>query len=372
MGLSFEEYKERVSIVQVAEALGYELNKKAGRNPLEYKHPDQNTIVISNPKGRQRYFTRHESENKGSVIDFVKHRLNMFNEYYHKEAEGINKVLASFAGEQSASPKKVQRTPVKADKKSFDKSEFTMVHPSIKDLIYLSDQRGLSENTLQTFLPFIRLVKANYYPAALVNIGFPYQIPDHRIRAKKEDWAGFELVNYLFKGHARGSDRANALWIADVSGLGTSARSAYVAESGIDAMSFYQLYRHKFPLDESAFLSTGGYVTDQQIRNLLQAYPKTMIHTVFDNDLNGHLYDIRTACMKENKNLGIHKEGNQLKFILDKQSIVLPENLVSLTNFKKESGLRPNIRVHKPKEKDFNEMLLQQAKNDIKNSIKIR
>ncbi len=85
---SFEYYKDNVPIVQVAEALGYEFNKKAGRNPLEYKHPDHNTIVISNPKGRQRYFTRHETENKGSVIDFVKHRLSQFQEYYTRESEG--------------------------------------------------------------------------------------------------------------------------------------------------------------------------------------------------------------------------------------------------------------------------------------------
>ena len=102
---SFDYYKDHVPIVQVAEALGYELNKKAGRNPLEYKHPNHNTIVIGNLNGRQRYFTRHESENRGSVIDFVKYRLNLFNEYYSRESEGINKVLASLAGVPFPSPK---------------------------------------------------------------------------------------------------------------------------------------------------------------------------------------------------------------------------------------------------------------------------
>lgn len=370
MAFSFEEYKDRVPIVQVAEALGYILNKAAGRNPLEYKHPDHHTIVISNPKGRQRYFTRHETDNKGSVVDFVKHRLTLFNEYYNREAEGINKVLASFAGVSNTIPK----TPVvlvQNEKKYFNLNDYKVSKPQAHDLLYLSGKRGLSVSTIQTFLPHIRLVQPTYSKSCMVHIGFPYHIPGRAGQGQKEPWVGFELINYLFKGHARGSDKSNGLWIADLPGMGGNTKNAYVAESAIDAMSFYQLFKQKFRLDESVFLSTGGYVTDKQIRNMLNAYPQTMIHTIFDNDLSGHLYDIRTACMKDNKILQIRKNGNKLYFDLDKQSIVLKEHLVSLTNFRKESGLRPEIRVHKPNEKDFNEMLVQRDSFDRKGSFKM-
>jgi hypothetical protein len=182
---------------------------------------------------------------------------------------------------------------------------------------------------------------------------------------------GFELVNYLFKGHARGSNKSEGLWIADLNGTGFPPK-VFIAESAIDAMSFYQMFRQKFKLDDSTFLSSGGYVTDRQLRNMINAYPHTLIHTLFDNDLSGHLYDIRAACMKDNKNLQIQKTGNKLHFKMDKKCLVLQDHLVSLTNFKKVSGLRPDIRVYKSKEKDFNEMLLHRDRYDVKGSIKIR
>ena len=370
---SFEYYKDHVPIVQVAESLGYEFNRKAGRNPLEYKHQDHNTIVISNPKGRQRYFTRHETENKGSVIDFVKHRLSLFNEYYSKESEGINKVLASFAGVPHLSGGQARlsggqtfTSPSKkiwlSEKKAFNLKDFRLSNPEPKDLLYLSNHRGINKATLEAFILHIQLVKARHKPTS--NIGFPYQVPG------RNEIVGFELVNYLFKGHARGSNKSEGLWMADLSGTGFPP-NVFIAESAIDAMSFYQLYKQKHQLDHAAFISTGGYVTDKQLRNVLQNYSNSLIHPIFDNDISGHLYDIRTACMKANKDLRIHKDQNAFNFQLNNSSFSLPKGKVSLTNFRKESGLRSNIRVHKAKGKDFNEMLMERARQQVNQSIKI-
>ena len=348
---SFEYYKDQVSIVQVAEALGYELNRKAGRNPLEYKHPDHNTIVISNPKGRQRYFTRHESENRGSVIDFVKHRLPLFNSCYKKEAEGINKILSTFAGISYSSPG--NRHWIN-EKRPFDLKDFRLTRPDLRDLLYLSNHRGLSHETLKTFIPNIQMVKARYKPTP--DIGFPYQIPG------ENETVGFELVNYLFKGHARGSNRSEGLWIADLTQTGFPSK-VFIAESAIDAMSFYQMYKQKHQLDQAAFISSGGYITDRQVTNLLTGYPNSKINTIFDNDLSGHLYDIRTACMKSNKALKIYHDQGEYKFFFNHQkTFILPKHQVSLTNFRKASGLKTYITAHKAKGKDFNEMVMERMK----------
>ena len=358
---SFEYYKDHVPIVQVAEVLGYKLNKIAGRNPLEYKHTDHNTIVIGNLKGRQRFFTRHESENKGSVIDFVKHRLNMFNEYYIKESEGINKVLASFAGVPFTSQTKSHWL---SDKKTFNLKDFSLTRPELKDLLYLSHHRGINNETLKLFIPHIQLVKAKHKPTA--DIGFPYRIPG------KNEIVGFELVNYMFKGHARGSNKSEGLWIADLTGTGFPAK-VFIAESAIDAMSFCQLFRQKHQLDQAAFMSTGGYVTDKQLRNVIGHYSATQIHTLFDTDLSGHLYDIRTACMKANKELKIYNDHEDYKFQYNnRSSFSIPKEQVSLTNFRKASGLRSTIRVHKAKGKDFNEMVMERSHQEKERTLRIR
>ncbi len=358
---SFEYYKDHVPIIQVAETLGYELNKKAGRNPLEYKHPDHNTIVIGNLKGRQRYFTRHESENKGSVIDFVKHRLNMFNEYYIKESEGINKVLASFAGIPFTSQTKSHWL---SDKKTFNLKDFSLTRPELKDLLYLSHHRGINKETLNVFIPHIQFVKAKHKPTT--DIGFPYRVPN------KNEIVGFELVNYLFKGHARGSNKSEGVWTADLTGTGFPPK-VFLAESAIDAMSFYQLFRQKHQLDQVAFLSTGGYPTDTQLRNIMSHYPGSHVNTLFDNDLSGHLYDIRTACMKANKTLKIYHDRGVYKFHYNnRSSFTIPEEKISLTNFKKAGGIRSNIRVHKAKGKDFNEMVMERANQEKERTLRIR
>jgi hypothetical protein len=104
----------------------------------------------------------------------------------------------------------------------------------------------------------------------------------------------------------------------------------------------------------------------------MQSYPGSPIHTIFDNDISGHLYDIRTACMKANKNLRIHKDQNEFIFQLNNRSFSLPKEKVSLTNFRKESGLRSNIRVHKASGKDFNEMIMERAKQQLNRAMKIR
>ena len=351
---SFEYYKERVPIVQVAEALGYELNKKAGRNPLEYKHPEHNTIGISNLKGRQRYFTRHETENRGSVIDFVKHRLNLFHEFYNKESEGINKVLASFAGTPFTSP---NRKLWLTEKKPFKLNDFELRKPELNDLLYLSNHRGLNAETLQTFMPHILLVRARH--KATTDIGFPYHVPN-KIQdsvSNKPEVVGFELVNYLFKGHARGSNKAEGFWIADLSGTGFPPK-VFIAESAIDAMSFYQLHRQKYELNQTALISTGGYATDQQLRNFIQQFPQSKLYTLFDNDLSGHLFDIRLACMKAGKPLAIARQGEGIQFNVNDKNFNLSSPEVSLINFRKASGIYPQIRALKSTGKDFNEMLL--------------
>jgi len=358
---SFEYYKNQVSIVQVAEALGYQFNRKAGSNPLEYKHDEHNTIVISNPKGRQRYFTRHEPENRGSVIDFVKHRLPYFNVHYYKEAEGINKVLAGFSGVPYESPHQ-QWWKGRNEHKKFNPAEFVIKAPVNEDLIYLSDRRGLNGDTLEAFKPYIKMVKP---PARnLFDIGFPYTIPGQK------GWVGMEVVNYLFKGQAKGSNRAEGLWVVDLSGKGKLNQRVFIAESAIDAMSFYQLNEAKYKLKDSVLLSSGGYITDRQIRNMLRFFPQARIHTLFDNDLSGHLYDIRVAAMHNNKELSLRKDDDRIHFILNQKKITLPVSEVCLTRIRKEMGIRPKVTVHKPSGKDFNEMLQQRFASERKPELR--
>ena len=97
--MTFQEYREQVSIIQVAESLGYVFDPLKGRKSPEFKHPDGDRIIINNPgdSSRQMYFNRDGSNDKGSVIDFVANRLHRFQGSFRNEIDGMNRVLSRFA-----------------------------------------------------------------------------------------------------------------------------------------------------------------------------------------------------------------------------------------------------------------------------------
>jgi hypothetical protein len=100
--MDFRTARGQVSIVQVAEYLGYTYNKSKGKIRPQYEHPNGDKVIISNPddNNRQVYFNRDGSNDKGSVIDFIKNRLRDFNNIsYQKDMDGVNQVLKQFVNE---------------------------------------------------------------------------------------------------------------------------------------------------------------------------------------------------------------------------------------------------------------------------------
>ena len=143
----------------------------------------------------------------------------------------------------------------------------------------------------------------------------------------------------------------------------------FLAESAIDAMSFYELFKHKYDLNNSLLVSSGGGLSNFQIENIIKQYPSAKLYGIFDNDISGILYSIRVAAIKESQSIRINKENEFISFELEKKdkSFKIPIDNLSFTEFKNQSGLRPRFTVIKPKNfKDFNQMLKAQ-KNEAVN-----
>lgn len=119
--MNLQYYKQKVSIIQLVESLGYTLNRSKGRYPKQYEHPNGDKVIVYNKfkSPREAYFTRNNYDDKGSVVDFVKNRLSMFNVHYNSEWEGVYKVLDEFSS-TSFRPKK--RSPT-IDRKSSERQE---------------------------------------------------------------------------------------------------------------------------------------------------------------------------------------------------------------------------------------------------------
>jgi hypothetical protein len=362
--MNLQYYKQHVSIIQLVESLGYTLNRSKGKYPKQYEHSNGDKVIIYDKfkSPREAYFTRNNYDDKGSVVDFVKNRLSMFNVHYNSEWEGVLKVLSEYSGTSLTKDLARQDRNEKREKPKakFDPDLFEVKPAKLDDLSYLTYERKIDEKTLNRFLPYIRTVRMKNKP--FTNIGFPYKQPG------KEQVVGYELVNYDFKGHAPGSQRKDAVWMANLSHAPQLVNQVFIGESAIDVMSFYQLNQHKFSFEHAVFASTGGNVLRNQAKGILKVFPQAKINTLFDNDLSGKLYDIYLAGIKANKELHIRKTGDAIQFELKKGIFEIPVDQVSLSRFERITGIRSGIRPIKAHGKDFNEML--QKRNESKSALK--
>lgn len=365
--MTFEDYKARISIIQIAEDLGYKQDKSKGANNPVYKLTDTagnkiDEIVIRNPhnNSQQHYFDRNHRG--GDVIAFVKNHINDFPQFQHNNLfVRLNMVLSNYANTPYSPKYESYNSNVKQNNE-FNISRYNVRDASIEDLKFLTKERGISHDTVSTFLPFIKMVndtqaKGNYY-----NVGFPYINPT----TKETSINNFELRNFGFKGMAAGGDKSSSLWLADFSSDKALVKNVYLFESAIDGLSFYQLNKDKIDLERSVFGSVGGYISDNQIKNTLKAYPNAIINTGFDNDLNGNIYDIKVHSIMANLNLKIEaqKDKSIVNFTTEKHRFALNNQDVSITRFRDETHSSARMKVFKPKEgKDFNEILLQKQKS---------
>jgi len=349
---TFREYREKVPIIQVAESLGYVADLQKGRKSLEYNHPDGDKVIINNPhdSARQMYFNRDGSIDRGSVIDFVANRLSKFKESYSTDTEGVNKVLSRFASEPHTF--KPSLTPPPA--KTFAENRYEPQPLSVEKLHYLTKERGLDRETVEKFLPFIRLVKDTEKDPAksYANIAFPLTKPGSK------DVVGYDLRNYGFKSVAAGSDRQNGMWVADFPGEPSRTRNVFFAENPIDAMSFYQLKRKELDMASAVFVSFGGGITRNQIRLALEYWPQATKNTLFDNDYQGRVYDIVMASAVSGKQVSFRKESDSLHFTVNDKKFEIPVSRLSLNAFHQESGIRSGLHALKARgAKDFNDVI---------------
>ena len=100
--VNFKELKSRVGIDDIAYALGYRLDRKAGVGRyielvLGNGNDKRDTLIISNPRNKsaQPFFRRAGS--KGDVVTLIRENLNAFFVSGKDDWEKIAKVMARFA-----------------------------------------------------------------------------------------------------------------------------------------------------------------------------------------------------------------------------------------------------------------------------------
>ncbi|MVM42212.1 hypothetical protein GO730_38565 [Spirosoma sp. HMF3257] len=160
---SFQDYRSRVSIIELALHVGYEWQPKKGKTLPVLYHPDLDEhIVVKNPKdsASQVYFTTGSYSDRGTLINFVSNRLttcfSSFNNPNRSPAQCINDVLKDYLGilpERKQSVKKLEDYIHQSFHEANSEKEFSLEHFKLSKLPaknYLTQERCILPDLLST------------------------------------------------------------------------------------------------------------------------------------------------------------------------------------------------------------------------------
>lgn len=292
--VTFNELKQKVSIIQVAEDLGYRLKKKDGTaNPCYALYDgdrkiDEILIKYPNDIYKQRFCDRNY--HYGDVIEFIKLHLNAFQRFYHKnENVMISIVLKYYAGTKYTPREKITFS----EKKIFSPKRYETKAVTIENCKFLTEERKISPETIKCFYKHIVLVRDTKSKKKIWNIGFPYRIPGTK------EITNYEIRNKGFKSMASGGDARHSVWGV----FSRTVNNLFIFESAIDTMSFYELQKDRMSFNHTALVSIGGSLSDNQILNIVRMYKPNKITCCFDNDSQGMKYIKKINSLIEEWNI---------------------------------------------------------------------
>ena len=283
--VNFREMKSRVGIDDIAYALGYRLDRKAGVGRyielvLGEGGNRRDTLIVSHPndKAAQTFFRRDGS--KGDVVTLIRENLSSFTVSGKDEWQKIAKVMARFAN---------------------------MPEPEYREDREYVKSAGKSSGVFEPSRYEVKPVDTGKIPGLFFRRGL------------SKDGKGNEVRGYEIRGHggykskAAGTDSSSSAWVAVPSGISPdNVRSVFFCESAFDAMAFYQMNRIQIG-DSAALVSLGGTFSDRQITGVIERFPNARAFDCFDNDLAGRIYGLRMMALQEGIQMKISRTDGGIR-----------------------------------------------------------
>jgi len=307
MELTYQDYMQRLSVMDVLRDAGYVRNRKDGMRYPSFVRLDERGQRIRGDKfivTRDGQFCFHPPVQKNyNVISLIKEHPHLFPEY--EVGMNLDKLVNKVCHRLLNTPYKEKEAAVKEPQpelKPFDVKDYK-IHvlvsgdrESAKPFYPFFRHRGLDLNTQYAFSDFFVLADRDVpgrKGSMIRNLSFPLTVPggDGTV-------VGFEergrpgRDGKTFKGKAAGSNGSLGLWIASPFGASLKdAEKVLVFESAYDAMAYWQLHRSTDKeLKKAVFVSTGGNPTRGQMQGLIRTAPGAAFHLCFDNDEAGRQF----------------------------------------------------------------------------------
>lgn len=293
---TFSEFRAEISIIEIATANGYNIDKSAGLKwPVLENEILGDKIIISNAKNpaNQGYWNVHDEKDRGTLITFVKNRLGNLFPYnnFQSDISNVNAVLYNYLNLPAP-----ERNGLKKMANRIAENQITKLFKVPKNIRLLDNPkylntRGLSNDTIAAFKPVIKNLKSGRSDEnSFDNIAFPYF-------DKGGNTIGLEIRNKQFKKMQSGSNRSVGVWHSPIPENG-NIKNVILTESPIDALSYYQMKGKKYPVENTLYVAFGGTVGDGQLVTVKNILSKISLPTNFitfvsavDNDEMGKLYN---------------------------------------------------------------------------------
>jgi len=286
MNYSFNEFRSKISIMELALANGYSCNRSKGMKWPVLESNAGDRIIIINPKSssNQGYFNPQDDRDRGTLINFVGNRLgNIFPQDRNLSREqNINSVLHQWLNLPFR--ERLISSKITGQSKHGEIVEESLFSPALlkplKDIDYLKF-RGIDERTLRSTCFQGKVLQCKI--GNFCNIAFPYQ---ETIDGK---FVGAEVRNHQFKRHLRGSLRTTSVWVSNIP---AQVKRLIICESAIDCLSYFQIKGDM----EDVYMSFGGSITNGQLQSICNMVKQLPLDTTFrvviavDNDKMGKEY----------------------------------------------------------------------------------
>lgn len=237
------------------------------------------------------------------------------------------------------------------------------------------EKYGLTNETLNTFEPFIKTIRDTQNPLKDDMVSFPmvkvngrYDLENHNSPSQIKGYE-FEQQNT----HNISQTEFGSVWMATKAIQPDNVKNIYIFNTATDAMSFYQLHGNNINLENAALVSVGFIARNAQLIDLKQRFPQAALHAAFQNNLLGELSFIRTAVVGSGHNIIIAADKTNVSFSTFNNSPkeTFSYNEVSLANFQKAFNFQidgDKVFVHRAQAESYTKDLRGQE-NTIKESI---
>ena len=324
--LTYDDFKQRLSIQDVLVDAGYTLNRRDGLRYPSYVRLGSDGKRIHGDKfivtANGQCCFQPPTQKIYNVIGFIKEHPEMFADYTPDMDK--DRLVNLVCNRLLNNPIEDRETKIGTERQSlpdFRLEDYTL-HKfeggdknSHKPFYPFFKSRGLNLGTQFAFRKDFFIAERQVTDGKVYrNLAFPMTIPgkDDKI-VGLEERGRRKPDGTSYKGIARGSNASEGLWMSNP---GTTklqeAKRVFLFESAYDAMAFYQILMDKDSnldaeakkeLSHGVFASTGGNPSTRQLEGLIRTAKDATFHIGFDMDDAGRQFAEQFKELAEKENI---------------------------------------------------------------------